>query len=511
MAGAPRVTPDPLASTLLLVGAVTALRALALFVSPLELYPDEAQYWLWSRELAWGYYSKPPMIGWLIAASTGIGGDAEAWVRLPATLCQAGAALAVYAAGARLYDRWSGFWAAALYTLMPGVQLSALVMSTDAPLMLFLALALAAYVGLWRGAAERRLVWAAAFGGALGLAFLSKYAALYFVGGAVLHAALSPEMRRRWPPVALVAAAAMFALVIAPNLLWNATHGFATVAHTAAETNWDDPDLFDVTQLLEFLGAQAGVFGPAPFVALVGGGIAFARRRRLGEEDRGLLLFTALPVAVVAVQAFVSGANANWAAAAYVAGSVLVGAWLVRWRSRLLAGASAGLQGALGAVFLAAAASPAVAGALGLDNGFKRARGWSATAEAVARRVQAGPGWSAVATDNRFLFNALAYYGRDVFGRPGSPPLTIWVRKAGPENQAETTAPLTAAAGGRVLVVSIVPDYRPLMARDFQGWRFLGAEEPRLDRKRTREVAFFAASGYRPAPRDPVTGLPRGS
>ena len=48
--------------------ALTALRLAALFATPLELYPDEAQYWLWSRTLDWGYYSKPPMIAWLIWA-----------------------------------------------------------------------------------------------------------------------------------------------------------------------------------------------------------------------------------------------------------------------------------------------------------------------------------------------------------------------------------------------------------------------------------------------------------
>ncbi len=61
-------------TVLVLAGALTALRLAALFLTPLELYPDEAQYWLWSRTLDWGYVSKPPMIAWLIAATTRIGG-----------------------------------------------------------------------------------------------------------------------------------------------------------------------------------------------------------------------------------------------------------------------------------------------------------------------------------------------------------------------------------------------------------------------------------------------------
>jgi hypothetical protein len=42
--------------TLILVGVLTVLRVVALFVTPLELYPDEAQYWLWSRHLDFGYF-----------------------------------------------------------------------------------------------------------------------------------------------------------------------------------------------------------------------------------------------------------------------------------------------------------------------------------------------------------------------------------------------------------------------------------------------------------------------
>ena len=61
-----------------LIGVLTVARLVTLFVTPIGLYPDEAQYWLWSRVLDWGYFSKPPMIAWLIRATTALGGDGEA-------------------------------------------------------------------------------------------------------------------------------------------------------------------------------------------------------------------------------------------------------------------------------------------------------------------------------------------------------------------------------------------------------------------------------------------------
>lgn len=505
---------SPWAMTLLLTALLTLARLLAVFATPLELYPDEAQYWLWSRELAWGYYSKPPMVAWLIAATTAIGGDGEPWVRLGSVLVHAGAPLALHAAGARLYGGWAGFWGAALYSLMPGVQLSAGVITTDAPMLFFLSLAVWAYAVLLK--AERSaLVGAAGLGAALGLALLSKYAALYMVGGLVLHAVASREARARWRPARLVAAVAGAAAVVAPNLVWNARHGFATVAHTADNAQWSGR-LFNPEEVLQFLTAQLGVFGPIPFLALLIGVAALALRpavrRGLPSADLALLCLALPPVAIVAAQAFISRANGNWAAAAYAPGSVLVAAWLMRgrpWRRWALGGAAAS-QAAVAVLFVTVVTSPAAAAAVGLDNAFKRARGWAATTAAVTARAEIGA-WTAVTTDDRFLFNAMAYYGREFWSRPGAPPLRMWVREAAPQSQAETEAPLTPALAGRVLHASLTPQYALEAARDFHSWRPIEVVSVQLDRKRSRETALFEAGGWGRAPRDPATGRPYAS
>src|SRR5690606_4351095 len=67
--------------------AVTAARIVALFYIPLGLYFDEAQYWAWSRSFEWGYFTKPPLIAWVIGATTFLAGtDAEWAVRLGAPI-----------------------------------------------------------------------------------------------------------------------------------------------------------------------------------------------------------------------------------------------------------------------------------------------------------------------------------------------------------------------------------------------------------------------------------------
>ena len=58
----------PHKTMLIAIGALTATRFLLLGVYQTGLNPDEAQYWFWSRDFAFGYYSKPPMIAWVIGA-----------------------------------------------------------------------------------------------------------------------------------------------------------------------------------------------------------------------------------------------------------------------------------------------------------------------------------------------------------------------------------------------------------------------------------------------------------
>lgn len=496
--------------TVLLTAVLTLARLSALFASPLELYPDEAQYWLWSRSLDFGYYSKPPVIAWSIWASTAIGGDGEPWIRLFSPLFHAGATLAVFGIGRRLYDDSTALTGALFYALMPGVQLSSVVAATDAPLLFFGGVTLLCYVTFPRAEGRNRLLAAAGLGAALGLAFLSKYAALYAVIGIALHLAVSREARRAWSLPTAAAAIGACALILAPNVIWNAAHGFATLHHTAANAAWGGSKLFNFAELGDFLASQFGVFGPVPFAVLIGGAAVLAVRRRLEPADALLLCFALPPLLIVTGQAFVSRANANWSGAGYLPGAILVAAWLLRWRARAWIGGALVFQGVVAVLFIACLIQPRTAELIGMANAFKRAKGWSQITERLIDRAERerGRGLSAIALNDRFLYNAAAYYGRDYFGAPGSPPLVMWLYESGPKNQAETDAPLTVANGARVLAVALEETHRDEMKADFRKTSDTEIVSVRLDYKRKRRAEFFIGEGFSPAPRDPVTGQP---
>lgn len=403
------------------LGAAAALLALRygiLLASDLGLHGDEAQYWTWSRSFEFGYYSKPPLIAWVIGAATTVCGDAAWCVRAPAALFHVASACVLTGLAKALFDDRTALWTGIAWLTLPAVSFSSLIMSTDAILLFFWAAALWAY----RALLDRPGIGpASALALAFGFGLNAKYAMAYFLLCLVLHLAVSPDARSKartaWLPLFLALAAG--GAMILPNVAWNAANGWATVGHTADNAHWQGIVLhFD--EMGDFLSAQFGVFGPVFFLVLLAAW-PLARRRTEGLNDpmRMLLAFSLPVLAIITVQALLSRANANWAATAYPAATVLVAALLVRTagRRRLLA-ASIGLHGAAALVLYAAVAMPdRTAEALGRDP-FEDLSGWQGVADTVAD-LTAETDTSVILMDNRMMTASLAWALRN------RPDLTI--------------------------------------------------------------------------------------
>ena len=61
--------------TLLSLLALVAFKIIAIYFTKFSLYGDEAQYWLWSKTLDFGYFSKPPLLAWFLSGHTKVFGD----------------------------------------------------------------------------------------------------------------------------------------------------------------------------------------------------------------------------------------------------------------------------------------------------------------------------------------------------------------------------------------------------------------------------------------------------
>lgn len=505
------------------LAAVTTLRLAVVILAPVELHGDEAQYWAWSRTLDWGYYSKPPLIAWIIAATTAVFGDAEWAIRIASPWAHAVGATFTGLLARDLYGERAGAWAVGLYTLTPAITLSSGVISTDAPL--FAAWA-AALFALNRLLVTRAWMWAALLAAAFALGMLAKYAMAYFAIGAALLAASDRSARATLLSAPGLGAIALSLALIAPNLWWNISHDFATVAHLADNANWSGPR-FRLGKLSQFWGDQLAVFGPVTFALAAAAVIAAVRGWAARDRAaRFLVCFVAPALVIISVQAFINRANANWAATAYIAASALLAGWLFAdggvWdrahgaRRTLWASVIAlavGLNLAVAGILTTAALSPTAADtalcAPGAPQGgracvgysFKRVRGLEETARAVAARFTRGHDgtpFRAVVVDNRLLFHNLDYYWREA-----PPPLRIWLKDGNAQSYAQEVAPLTPAttADGPVLVVSERARDHVALAADFT--RFAHLETVEIDRGAAgpRRLWFFIGEGFAAQPR----------
>ena len=279
----------------------------------INLAPDEAQYWTWSRALDWGYYSKPPAIAWQIWLSTSIFGNNELGVRLGAVVIGFLLAIAVYRlAKAVELKHESCFWAAIIMAFSPlGIYLS-FVATTDGGAIVCLTMALAVIA---KGIHEKRSPNYPLAGLWILLGALYKWIAFALWPFALLGFLFFPSLRK-WSVLwgILISLAALF-----PSLYWNANHEWATFKHVGSTIAGQKGGNF-----FDFLGAQIGLLSPIYFALLI---ISYFYLYR--SKNRSLWFCASLPAVILCylAAAFFKKIQPNWAAYLYPPAMLLI-AWI---------------------------------------------------------------------------------------------------------------------------------------------------------------------------------------
>ena len=429
---------------LFIILGVTFWRVITLHFDTTDLFVDEAQYWFWSQNLDFGYYSKPPMIAWVIRAMTEfVGSTSIYWIRVSGPLIHMATAIMLMKTARCFVGPKVEGWTGATFITLPGVALSSVFFSTDVVLLFFLTVAMRAYFVLTE---KRSAGLAILMGFAFGCAFLSKYAILFVVPGGLIALILLPNARIAWRDffVSVIVALA----VAAPNLWWNLTHEGTTVRHTTNIAHWSKLSI-DAAGGLEFFAAQFGVVGPIVFFAMLW---AVARALKGKSDQReALLIWLSIPVVLlITLQALVAKAYANWGVTAYIAGTILA-VWLLDrlWPKGLRV--SLAINGTASFLFPLAAV---FAHQLVLPNGneiMKRYLGRSAISREAGELVRQSAS-SIIVSDSRDLL-------ADMFHTLRNDPVRIYAKPpvGAPDNYYEQTFALPGDVTEKVLFVTTHP------------------------------------------------------
>ncbi len=280
-----------------------------------DLAADEAQYWDWSRHLDLGYYSKPPLIAYLIKGLTKLGGHSPWSIRSGAVLLSVGSAAFLYLLTWRISGKERTALLAVVLTLaMPATWAGSILMTID-PLLAFFWIA--AMYCFHRAVAEGRYWWIAT-GLMLGGGLLSKYtmAVLLLSFAAYLLLVDRRWLRKPGPYLAL----AIAAISMSGVLYWNWRHDWISFRHTAAigaPSSWNP--LKALGWFAEFWGGQLGVVSPILFLLLMWGVYHAARGFRQNRDLAFLFLCFAGLFGFYALIALTRLPNINWPICAYLA------------------------------------------------------------------------------------------------------------------------------------------------------------------------------------------------
>ncbi len=344
-----------------LLAALLILGAAALHVAylanhcPLDLAPDEAHYWDWSRHFDWSYYSKGPLVAWLIRAGCATLGTGVLGVRFPAVVCGALLLVSLYILTVQVYGRERLACAVVAMALtLPVIAAGSSLMTIDSP-----------YTCCWGWAlvfgyqaAVRRSSWAWPLAGlAVGVGILAKYTMVVWLPSLGMFLLTSRAHRGLVLRRGFWVACGVAAVCCLPIVIWNAQHGWVTVHHVARlaglarpagaaadhgpSLHWQGPLVYVGTQCALLLGYWFVTWAAALWAH---------RPWKEPDEGRRYLWWMSLPMFALflAFSVKTRGGEPNWPITAYLAGIVLAAGWLAvqmrsptRWYRRLTAGALA--------------------------------------------------------------------------------------------------------------------------------------------------------------------------
>ena len=307
------------------------IKFISIYSTNFDFFGDEVQYWLWSKNLDFGYFSKPPLLPGIIALVCSIFGNSFFVIKMISVLIYCVNSYVVFLISKKLYNNLDlALLTATTFFLMPAVSVSSFLVSTDIVLVLFWSLALLQTLVIKERPSILNFILLGVF---VGLAFLTKYAAIYFIIS-IIFLLFEKIMRNIFFKNKLFSLCFIltFVVIIAPNIIWNINNGWVTFEHTADNAALDRSGLH-FAESIKFLGSQIIMIGPLIFLFFIFGFV----KNFINDFNTRFLLIFSLPVFfIVLFESFLVRANANWAAVSLISFLILFVHITFRYSKKLI-------------------------------------------------------------------------------------------------------------------------------------------------------------------------------
>jgi len=250
----------------LFILAVVIFRLFYIKMGFLNLAGDEAHYWDWSRHLSLSYYSKPPMVAYIIALFTKIFGNNELGVRFGALFLSVLIIPLTFKISKELFkDEKLALFSSILTQIIPIYATGGILMTIDPPLVFFFSLSTYFF---YKAINSFPWYWYL-LGISIGLGLLSKYTMAFILISVILYLLFSKKDRfwlyRKEPYLMLFICLILFL----PVIIWNSKNQWVTFKHLIYRGALNQPFSLSLKYLPEFLGSQLLVISPFIFIGFI--------------------------------------------------------------------------------------------------------------------------------------------------------------------------------------------------------------------------------------------------
>ncbi len=334
--------------TIVLISLMTLYHLVVIGI--IGLGDNEAYYWTWAKHLDLSYFDHPPMVAYIIALTTKLGGDNPFFVRIGNTVLFLITTILVYLLTVDIFkSKRAGFYSVVLTNILPLYYMVGLIIVPDGPLATFWILFLyllykTVKVQSEEGRERVKFYHWYILGVVAGLALLSKYFAILLLPTVFIFLLSDKRVRGYLKSPHLYAAILIAAVIASPILFWNMEHGFPSMTfhlktrHGGGGFEWEN--------LGKMVGGQF-VMTPILLYFLLASLYVAVKRGFWGDSLSGdinykFIALTSVPTLLFfyVVMCFTDDAEPHWPALGYVplivAAAGLYPEYLKKWGKKKL-------------------------------------------------------------------------------------------------------------------------------------------------------------------------------
>ncbi len=189
--------------------------------------PQDAYYYMYSRHMSLSYFDHPAGVAVLLKVGTTLLGDTAAAIKFCAFITTLITLIVVYRLALFIISKQQALIFICVFACTPMLGILSWIVTPDVPMLLCWALTV---LFIYKADTEKKPIWWGLAGVFTGLAFDSKYTAVFILAGLFFYLIAKPDRWRRIFSIGILMYALGFIISIMPVFIWNIQNDWASIS-----------------------------------------------------------------------------------------------------------------------------------------------------------------------------------------------------------------------------------------------------------------------------------------